>query len=127
MKTRRSTADDTDKLLSADEILNAQDTRYDTVKVPEWGGSVRIRTMAGDESLNFTESNTGPARKTAGIRLVALCAVDAEGNRLFTEKQLEALKRKSSVALSRVADAALRLNEMVPAAMAAAKNDSGEA
>lgn len=45
-------------------------------------------------------------------RLAAACIVDEDGHRLFTEKDVAALGRKSAAALDRVADAAQRISAM---------------
>ena len=45
-------------------------------------------------------------------KLAAACIVDEEGNRLFSEKDVAALGRKSAAALDRVATAAQRISAM---------------
>ena len=39
--------------LSKDEIFAAQDTTDLEVDVPEWGGSVRLRSMTGTQRSNY--------------------------------------------------------------------------
>ena len=36
-----------EKFLTRDDILAADDMAYQNVSVPEWGGSVRVRTLCG--------------------------------------------------------------------------------
>jgi hypothetical protein len=44
--------------------------------------------------------------------LAALCAVDQEGKRLFTAKDVENLAGKAGTALERIMSAALRFNRL---------------
>ncbi len=104
-------------LLSKEQILAAQDLPTEDVPVPEWGGAVRIRTLSGAERDRWEESRIrgrGKDRRTnyenITASLIALCAVDGEGKRLFGEAEVHALGRKSSKVLGRLFDACRRLN-----------------
>ena len=101
------------KNLTRDDILNADDIKTEKVEVPEWGGDVFIRTMSGAERDDFEGSLIrGKKTNLANIRakLCALVAVDADRKRLFSEKDISALGRKSAKALDRVFSAAQKLN-----------------
>jgi hypothetical protein len=108
------------QLLTADAILAADDLTAEVVEVPEWGGSVRVRAMTGDERQTFEEAML--AADEAGqkavpqfrSRLAALCIVDEQGNRLFSDEQVEALGGKSAAALDRVCEVASRINGLRP-------------
>lgn len=107
-------------LLSRDAILNAKDRATKDVDVPEWGGSVRVRTMSGTERDNWEGTiaamtdKSGKLTKFDNLRakLVALTVVDGEGNRLFKDDDIKALGKKSAAALDRVFAAAQSLNGM---------------
>jgi len=43
-------------LLTRDAILEAQDLQHEEVYIPEWGGSVRVRTLTGAERDAFEQS-----------------------------------------------------------------------
>lgn len=110
------------QLLTADQILHADDLPSEVVEVPEWGGLVRVRGLTGAERDQFEASVTrrrGTSVETnlenVRAKLCALCIVDASGNRLFSDEQIPALGRKSGAALSRVFAAAQRLSGMTPA------------
>ena len=118
-------------ILNREAILGADDRPFEDVDVPEWGGSVRIGVMSGtdrdawDQALvrqekNRTVSNLANIR----ARLVAYCAVDEAGQRIFSPGDVEALGQKSSAALQRVFDAARRLNGLGPQAEEEAKGNS---
>ncbi len=105
------------QLLTKEQILAAQDLPTEDVDVPEWGGSVRLRTLSGAERDRWEESRIeqrGKSRKTnyqnITASLIALCAVDSEGKRLFSEAEVHALGRKSAKVLGRLFDACRRLN-----------------
>ncbi len=109
--------------LSREEILAAQDIETATVAVPEWGGSLRIKTMTGRERdamemANFTaQRSTDLASNVANIRarLVARTAVDEAGHRLFSDEDVVALGEKSGAALDRAFGVANRLNKLAVA------------
>lgn len=104
--------------LSKDQILEANDLRSEEIAVPEWGGSVRVRTMTGSdrdafESSMMTLLQDGTRRPNLAdmrAKLVALTVVDDVGTRLFTLDDVPVLARKSAAALDRVYQAAQRLN-----------------
>lgn len=105
-------------LLSRDDILGAQDRKTEDVQVPEWGGTVRVRSLSGaerdayeagivqvrgDGSRKFTLSN-------ARARLVSLSVCGEDGERVFTDADIAKLGEKSAAALERVFDVALHLS-----------------
>lgn len=104
-------------LLSKEQILNAEDLKHIDVKVPEWGGAVRVRTMNGSERDQFEQAilkanQSGNTQDLENIRalLVALTVVDENGNRLFDKRDVKALGQKSAAALQRVFEAAQKLS-----------------
>jgi len=110
-------------LLSADEILAVDDTRYERVPVPEWKGTVRIRSLSAEEVQEYVESIDGPAKRNAMVMMMMRSAVDKDGRQLFGDpKVLGALKKKSMSAYVRLQDKILELNGLSDKAKAAAKN-----
>jgi hypothetical protein len=106
--------------LTRDQILEANDLKTEEVQVPEWGGSVKIRTMTGADRNAFEASmvTTSPdgTRKADMSNLKAkLCAVTIvgdDGNLLFSADEVGRLAMKSAAALERVFDAAQALNAL---------------
>ena len=43
------------KYLTAETILNAEDFRYEDVECPEWGGTVRVRSLSGGQRSVITQ------------------------------------------------------------------------
>jgi hypothetical protein len=101
------------KVLTRDEILKAQDLRTEEVYVPEWGGTVIVKSLTGTERDLFEDSVISSGRrdfKGVRARLAALSIVDENGKRLFTFEEAEKLGEKSARALDRVFAVAQRLS-----------------
>jgi hypothetical protein len=120
------------ELLSFEDIVGADDIRYETVEVPEWGGAVRLRSITGaerDRYTNFVESlkdAKGNLKKHDGLitRLLQLCLVDGKGDQLFSGAQVEKLKAKNGEVLERLATIASKLNGLSSEAIEEAKGNS---
>lgn len=109
-------------ILTREQILQAQDLHTEEVAVPEWGGSVLVRGMTGTErdafEASILEMNGKGSRmdmRNLRAKLAALCMVDEQGERVFTEKDAGELGKKSATALSRVFEAAQRLSGLTAA------------
>lgn len=106
-------------LLGKNEILTADDLKTQDVSVPEWGGEVRIKTLTGAERDQYEADSvrTNKGKREVNMsnmraRLIAMCAVDEQGQLLFTRADVMKLGQKSAAALERVFDAAATMNGM---------------
>ena len=101
-------------MLSKDAILKADDLPKELVDVPEWGGSVYVRTLRGNERDHSEQSLVGKKQKTSlenvRARFAVLTICDENCTRLFTDGDAKALGEKSAAALDRVFAVAQRLN-----------------
>ena len=109
-------------LLNFDDIVASQDKEYQDVDVPEWGGTVRIATMSGEDrdrwelSMMQADDNSERGFKLnfdaySRVRLVAMCLVDDNFNRIFvTKEQIERLSQKSGKVMDLLYDVAQRVN-----------------
>lgn len=120
-------------LLNRDAILSAEDLEKELVHVPEWGGHVYVRALTGAERDAFEASmvdQRGRDRKmnlkNLRARLCALTICDEEGNRLFSDADVEALGRKSAAALTRVFAVAQRLSGLTQDDVDELAGNSGE-
>jgi len=111
------------KFLTAEEILGKSDFEFIEVDIPEWGGTIRFKALSADEAITFTEGVKGAFKNSAFVRIVALCAVDADGKRLFTDNQMGALRQKSVKVFKRLQDVLLKLNGFTDDEEQAPKND----
>ncbi len=98
-------------LLSKEQILTAEDRRYETLPVPEWGGDVRLRSLTGAErddfeakSLKGKGQNQSVNVRNIRARLIALCAVDEHGLPLFLPGDVMKLGEKNAAVLARIYD-----------------------
>jgi hypothetical protein len=103
-------------MLTKEQILKAPDIKTETVPVPEWDGEVLVKGLTGSEYDEFRDSLTTGSGKNVKVnleaaraKLCARCMIDDEGKRVFTDRDVSALNRKSSSALARVWKAASNL------------------
>ena len=107
-------------VLTREEILSFNDLSMEIVNVPEWGGDVKVRCLTGgerDELESLVVREKGDGDKNIDLsnfraRLVALSAIDENGNRLFTLDDVKELAKKSAKALDRVFNVAERLSAL---------------
>lgn len=126
--------------LTKDVILAAEDTQYEDVPVSEWGGTVRVKSLMGNERDALEASLIQGKGKNANVnlanlraKLVARSCVDENGKRIFEDDDIPALGRKSAAALNRVYEVAQRLSgitqddvdELTKNSEAAPSEDSG--
>lgn len=106
-----------DSILDRDAILARKKLKAELVEVPEWGGSVYVRELTASERdhwegalVRLEGKTTELTFENARATLAAATIVDAEGNRLFSEADIEELGRLSGKALDRVYGVATRLS-----------------
>ena len=108
------TTTQTGEFLGRDAILGADDLAYDTVPVPEWGGTVRIRALTRTERDRFEAEVAGNGKRlkldNVRAKFVARCIVDAKGNQVFGTADVAALGRKNAAVLNRVFEACQKLS-----------------
>jgi hypothetical protein len=104
-------------LLTREQILAARDVATEVVDVPEWGGAVMVRGLTGRArdgiEARFTDSKGRLDLGRSGdfrAAYAAVAIVDEHGALLFSDGDVAALGEKSSVALQRVFDVAVRLS-----------------
>ena len=99
------------KYLTAQAILQAEDFVYDEVDCPEWGGTVRIRSLSGAQRVTLKKAIDN-GNDNVDEMLCVMSIVDDEGNRIFEQKQIAELSRKNTTAISRVAIRVLEISGM---------------
>jgi len=99
-------------MLSRQQILEAEDRPTVTVEVPEWGGSVCIRSMSGAERDSFEKQFMDEKASNIRAQFLVKCLVDDDGNRIFSDKEAAALGNKSGAVLTRLFEEASRLNHL---------------
>lgn len=105
-------------ILSNYDIFQIGDREAVEVEVPEWGQTIRLATLSAQQAAEFNAKqitfNADGTRKVNNeaiygrpYLLVAACAVDADGKRLFTDKEAGA---KSVRVINRLYEIAAALN-----------------
>ena len=114
------------KYLTAEAILQAEDFVYDDVECPEWGGTVRIRSLSGAQRVTLKKAIDN-GQDDVDEMLCVMAIVDDDGNRIFNQKQIAELSRKNTKAISRVAIRVLEISGMrnPDKAVADAEKNSG--
>jgi hypothetical protein len=122
------------KILSKSDIIAAQDLQTQDVQVPEWGGSVRVRSLTGTERDAFetclvkvVDGKRVPDMENLRAKLLAATLVDENGTPLFSVGDvgdLSDLGSKSAAALDRIFGVAQRLNGMAADSVEAAVKNS---
>jgi len=96
-------------MLTREQILEIQDAKIEEVKIPEWGGSVFIKSMSSRERDRFEELHLSQNKANTRARIAAACTCDADGALLFTEADIEALGQKDGKAVNRIFSKAMDL------------------
>lgn len=113
-----------------DSIFAAADITEETVDVPEWGVTVKVRAMDGAARATFIAQSAGPDGRIDPVKgypslLIATLRDPETDEPVFTAPDRDALMAKNGAVIDRVADVALRLCGLLPgAAEDAAKNSS---
>ena len=108
-------------LLSKDNILKAEDLDFEEIEIKEWGGSVRVGSMTGTDRDAYEASiydvkgkNAQLIRENFRAKLIARTLIDENGNRLFTEKEVNLIGKKDSKTLDKIFKVAQKLNGLSP-------------
>ena len=103
--------------LTRDQILNADDLKYEEIDAPEWGGVVRLKVMTGIERDDFEQSvfdmkgkDTKVNLKNFRAKLLVKVIVDEAGKRVFEEADIERLSLKNSKVLDKLFNKAQEIN-----------------
>jgi len=105
------------RILSREDIAQADDIVIEAVDVPEWGGTVLVKGMTGAERDRFEIAMIADPGKSTKVnladmraKLCSLTIVDENGKLLFTPADIKMLTKKSAVALQRVFTVARELS-----------------
>jgi hypothetical protein len=102
-------------LLTKDQILQADDTEYRDVEVPEWGGSVRLKAITGADRDQYEMSmarardkgNLDKANFRAVLLSRAIC--DELLKPIFQPRDIYELGKKNARVLDKLFDVAAEL------------------
>lgn len=105
--------------LNREQILGADDLPTEELEIPEWGGTVLLKALNGEqreeiEVRSHKAKASGDALGWKGLKTLTatFALVDEAGKPLFTAKDIAALAKKSSAALDRIFERVLSQNAM---------------
>jgi len=98
-------------LTTADSILQAEDFAYDEVDCPEWGGTVRIRSLSGAQRVTLKKA-VDAGRDDIDETLCVMAIVDQDGNRILHREQIAELSKKNTAVITRIAMKVLEISGM---------------
>jgi hypothetical protein len=106
--------------LTREQILQARDMKLEAVEVPEWGGTLYVRTMKARDRDAFEASRVRLSAENkpeivsinTRARLLSMTVCDDKGVLLFLEEDIELLGEKNAGAMDQVYEVALRINAM---------------
>ena len=99
--------------LTKDQILAACDLKTQSVSIPDAGGEILVRAMSGydrDQYLELVRDRSNEGTSYFNAALIVTTAVDDQGNKLFTEGDIPALRQLSSTTLNAIANVAVEMN-----------------
>lgn len=108
------------KVLSMEEFLAINDEEF--FEVPVGNDVLLIGSLTADDFIEWQEANEGPAKRTAGLRLIVKSMVNKEHQRVGTDRHLELLKKKSVKVTEQVVKAIVKLNGLSVKGEGDAKN-----
>lgn len=97
------------EVLSIDQMV-AGFTPVEYAEVEVIGSVVRIASLSAADVIEFNESNEGPAKRTASIRLMVKSLVDKDGARIGKEEHVQQFMQTRSKEVTAIVDAVLTLN-----------------
>lgn len=97
-------------MITRADILAAADRTVELFNVPEWGGTIYLRSLTVGERFTFLDlirknewADTAKADlATMQAHLCALCVCDSSGAALFTLEDVQALKNKDCLVIDRI-------------------------
>lgn len=101
-----------------DKILAADDIASEMVEVPEWDAIIEVRGMNGADRSRILEAAASSEDGKIGVgsmyvETVIASAYDPDsGERIFSDRDRDALMSKSASAIDRIATVGMRLSAM---------------
>lgn len=114
-------------LLTLDDILGADDIRTEYVEVPEWHGTVRIRSLTGAERDKIIDRSQEKNGVVFYAQVIAMSLIDDDGKNIGDATTAGKLVKKNAGALFRVWRACARLSGIGEDSLENAKADLKEA
>ncbi len=95
-------------MLTREAILAMKDLPEKEIEVPEWDGSVRIRSLTLSERFRWlklqteNEGDYGAVLRLASLPMITWAVIDETGKPLFREEDVAALEQRNPDAIQRL-------------------------
>jgi hypothetical protein len=100
-------------LISKKKFLENNDYEFKDIYIRQLDGEVRVRALSIKDQLAFEELATGNDNQSELMfQLILKCCIDEDGEFLFNEKDVEALKEKSADIIVTLFKAILSINNI---------------
>lgn len=96
-------------ILTKSAILAAEDFQYALVSCPEWGGEVRVRGLTAADQAYIAKLSNQDKKEALTLNVFIRGVVDDNGERVFTNADVEDLKKRSYAVVERVAKKIIEL------------------
>jgi hypothetical protein len=105
--------------LTKQDIIQAKDSVLEKIEVPEWGGSVYMRSITAAErgqieasAARFRESKGKDEvfARTFTVKIVAMALCDEAGARLFSDEEVSKLAQKNAKVVAKLSEVAQHLS-----------------
>ena len=121
MNSMNANMNDAPASLSREQILSVIDLRRETLSIPEWGGDIIVRGMAAYERDKILTA-IDPSKSTMTdsqlkATLCFQCVITSQGQRVFTEADIDILQTKNPQVLDKIANRILGLSGVGEAAV----------
>lgn len=114
-----------DKATILAAINAASDIKSEKVHVPEWKTDVYMKVLTGTERDTFEAGYTDQRMQNFRVRFLVLTLCDQNGERLFSDDQINLLGKRSAVVIGRLFEQAWKLNMLSQEALDEAGESSG--
>lgn len=94
-----------------DKILASHDLKVEKIYVKEWKQTVYLREFSMADRMSI-ENITKEASQDSFIKVLVLGVCDKEGNKIFTNEDVEALKQKNAKPIQRLFLKVMKLNKL---------------
>ena len=118
------------KKLSKDDIFKADDLPTKDMDIPEWGGTLTIRTLTGAERDEWESAFVNQDKidiRGLKSRLVQLTTMNGDGQQMFTKADLQKINSKSASVIDRIFQVSQRLSGLTKEAAEELVENSGTA
>ena len=97
--------------VTGEHALQSEDLPREPLNIPEWGGDVYVRVLAGDERAKIQRA-IDKNSETLSALIVQLCTVDDVGAQMFKADDISRLHKKSGLVLDRIVTKCHKINKL---------------